>query len=724
MDRLRPGSSNKPLIIRPNSMVEPVPTTLCINTDLDHEHNQSCSSNGQNVNIEWIQSSPASLSNSLYNVNSRQNIISNDDHTELEQEKFAENGFTHSSNSNNLAERLTNALVENFGPANKKRLVFANWRYNSQEESRAKKCRLRSSPCALFLRLAKCLWECRQALILMLTPLMLMPLVLSDRQEYKCAFCVGIMAVYWTTEVMPLAVTAMLPVVLFPLTGILSPHDVSKEFLNDTNFLFIGGLIVATAVEKCDLHQRLALRVLTLVGSQPKWIMLGFMVATAVLSMFISNTATTAMMVPIGESVINQLMHKRRASISLGDDARLGLIESDPTNRQPSVGTKQIKMAKGLMLSICFAANIGGIGTITGTPPNLVMVGMLSTLFPHVQNNGVHYLSWMAFAVPLMILCLIACWVILLVLFIDCSSVGNNSNDDSLSKSMRQKYEKLPPMDFAQKSVCTSFAILLILWIGRDPQLVPGIADLLPVKEFYTDATSAMLIAIILFILPTKVPIFKIPSKQSKKSAQETGRLMDWPTMQKKFPWGLVFLLGGGFALAAGVRESGLSNLMGDTLSELLSNSAPTWTLQLVCIGVTMLVTNICSNTVTASIFIPIVATLASEAQIHPLSLILPTTIACSFAFVLPVGSPPNAIVFSSKSRTLRVSDMVLSGFLISLATLGIVMGYIATLAPFVFPNLNGDGSDWLKVPSPEPPAILLSVEDLLLGNSTETLMV
>jgi sodium-dependent dicarboxylate transporter 2/3/5 len=250
------------------------------------------------------------------------------------------------------------------------------------------------------------------------------------------------MAVFWMTEVIPLAVTALLPVVLFPVIGILPAQVVAREFINDSNFLMMGGLIVATAVERCQLHERLALRVLTLVGSKPQWIMLGFMTVTAALSMFISNTATTAMMVPIAQSVIQQLMNG-----NLKSSAETDLLDVHHPHRQgvteekKSLSKTELRVAKGLILGICFAANIGGTGTLTGTPPNLVMAGMLPTLFPDV-NLGVNFISWMAFAVPLMCISLLACWMVLCVFFIGCTSPF----DDSVNKMMRLRYSGLPKM--------------------------------------------------------------------------------------------------------------------------------------------------------------------------------------------------------------------------------------------------------------------------------------
>ncbi|KAI6187649.1 hypothetical protein M3Y98_00267300 [Aphelenchoides besseyi] len=484
---------------------------------------------------------------------------------------------------------------------------------------------------------------------------------------------------YWMTEALPLAITALLPTVLFPITGVLPAKTVAREYLNDTNFLFIGGLIVAVAVEKCNLHERLALSVLQMVGSQPKWILLGFMLATAVLSMFISNTATTAMMVPIVQSVTDQLLRSYKLH---GKTENSDLL----THTKPT--PRETLMAKGLLIGICFAANIGGTGTITGTPPNLVFYqrnsSLLSGFFSDAET-GVHYLSWMAYAFPMMICCLFACWAILVVIFLRDAPPA----DDGVTKMMKQRYESLPRMSFAEKSVGISFLILLVMWITRQPEVVPGFGDFFA-RDQITDATSAMFISLLLFALPEELPSLNSlfgPETNEKKTG--SNRLMDWPTMQKKFPWSVILLLGGGFALASGVKESGLSLLIGQMLASL--NGLPVWTLQLVCIGVTMLTTNVCSNTVAASIFLPIVANLAQETGVNPLALMLPTTIAASFAFILPIGTPPNAIVFAS--GTLKVSDMIISGFLVSAVTALITVIYMNSGALLVF-SLN-ELPDW-----------------------------
>lgn len=560
-------------------------------------------------------------------------------------------------------------------------------------------------------KLGKRIHALRQHFLVLFTPLLLSPLLFSNAPEYKCAFCVALMAMYWAAEVMPLAVTAMLPAVLFPITGILSAKEVTREFLNDTTFLFIGGLIVATAVERCGLHERVALGVLTLVGSEPRRIMLGFMSITALLSMFISNTATTAMMLPIGQSVILLLSRHASQKCCERDSSATELLGSRMESVQTATLKKQMlfptqkahpnapltQMAKGLILSIAFAANIGGIATLTGTPPNLVLVGILSTLFPDVET-GVTYLSWIALTLPFMVCSLLVCWLLLCLIFLR----NTPSADPNVRIMMRKRNQELPSMSFAEKSVAFCFLLLLFLWIARDPGFMPGIGDLFP-RDCYTDSTSAMFVAVLLFLVPAENPFWphetaklaETKADNAKAAAQSNversvptttestqKRLMDWPTMQKQFPWSVVLLLGGGFALAAGVKESGLSTLIAQTLSQL--EQQPVWVIQLVCIFIIMFVTNICSNTVTASIFIPIVSSMAQRSGIHPLALMLPTTLACSLAFLLPVGTPPNAIAFSS--GLLRVSDLILSGLTISVVTAIIMVGYLAVFAPLILP--------------------------------------
>ncbi|CAP27523.1 Protein CBR-NAC-1 [Caenorhabditis briggsae] len=535
--------------------------------------------------------------------------------------------------------------------------------------------------------------------------------------QARCLFCVAVMGSYWVFEALPLAITAFIPMILFPLFGIMRSEEVARAYLPDTCFLFMGGLMVALAVEKCELHARIALFVLKTVGSEPARVMAGFMGVTGFLSMWISNTATTALMVPIVQSVITELVSNHRM------EDLVALCEAhQSSNRKHSIGMRRLslpnenneikreemdtamspreqRMAKGLMLSVCFSANIGGAATITGTASNLVLIGQLNELFPGA-DTGVNFLSWLIFAFPMVFCCLIYCWCVLYLLYLR----GAPKGSIIVNRKLQQKYNELNNLSFAEISVVFCFALLLLLWILREPQVVPGWGDMFR-EEFVSDATSAMFIVILLFTLPEKLPNLRGRNKNEAQKA--SSGLLDWATVQDRFPWSVLFLLGGGFALAAGVKESGLSHDIGAIMRnlEVFNHNI----IMLICIMISVSLTNVCSNTVIASIFIPIVAELARSLEIDPLNFMLPVTISASFAFLLPVATPPNAIVFSS--GYLKVFDMFISGLCVTLGCVVLSMLNMLLWAGFVF-NLHLF-PQWAKNPSPP-----LDVQDWAVENN------
>ncbi|KAJ1363137.1 Sodium-dependent high-affinity dicarboxylate transporter 3 [Parelaphostrongylus tenuis] len=255
----------------------------------------------------------------------------------------------------------------------------------------------------------------------------------------------------------------------------------------------------------------------------------------------------------------------------------------------------------------------------------------------------------------------------------------HTGNKEHIAELMRKRYEDLPKISYAQKSVACCFTALLSLWIFRNPGFIKGFGALLP-KGSYNDTTSAMIIAVLLFALPSKKPdLFTHKTEENRK---EQSHLMDWPTMQKRFPWNVVLLLGGGFALAAGVKKSGLSVMVGSTLSAI--HDLPLWIIQVLTMAVVIAITNICSNAVTATIFVPIVATMATKMERHPFTLVIPTTLACSFSFILPVATPSNAIAFGT--GMVKVFDMACSGIIISLVCLVVTLVFMNTAALISLP--------------------------------------
>ncbi|KAI5098935.1 solute carrier family 13 member 5, partial [Silurus meridionalis] len=582
----------------------------------------------------------------------------------------------------------------------------------------------------------KSIWTLKNGIVLFFTPLILLPLPLYvGTREASCAYVISLMAVYWCTEALPLAVTSLLPALLFPLFGIMKSKQVCIQYLKDTNMLFVSGLMVAVAVEHWNLHKRIALRVLLLVGVRPALLMLGFMGVTSFLSMWISNTATTAMMVPIVQAVLEQLNNQEIETIPLNSSMEpnqasdtqnnesakqkdeqgqifgqkiiqdykkiraiyltISLIKwlqmclnfiissllaliifcpavvlsglnmtTETTGYQDTAERKQI--CKGMTLCVCYAASIGGTATLTGTGPNLVLKGQMNQLFP--QNGDViNFASWFGFAFPNMILMLALAWLWLQFLFIGfnfrktwgCKAV-KTEKEIAAYNVIREQHRLLGPMSYGEFSVLALFILLVVLWFTRDPGFVAGWAThtFNSEAEYVTDATVAVLIAVLLFILPSSPPMFCCWPPTTPGPA-----LLTWKVAQRKMPWNIVLLLGGGFALAKGSEESGLSRWIGNQLTPL--HTIPPWAIAIVLCLLISTFTECTSNVATATLFLPVLASMSHSIGINPLYVMVPCTLSASFAFMLPVATPPNAIVFSY--GYLKVSDMAKAGIMMNI---------------------------------------------------------
>lgn len=447
-----------------------------------------------------------------------------------------------------------------------------------------------------------------------------------------------LMAVWWLTDALPLSVTALLPVVLFPALGIMSGKDTSLRYFDDIIFLFIGGFLVAIAMERWNLHRRIALRILLLFGLKPRMILLGFMVSTAFLSMWISNTATAMMMVPIGIALLAKL-----ADIT-GEEA-------------------VSRYSLAVLLGIAYAASIGGIATPVGTPPNLVFLGVYHQQFPDAPE--ISFPKWMMFATPLAIAMLLFTWGALSFLFKLGRDVGRVE-----SAIFHEQYRELGPMSRAEIIVLIDFVALAILWITRSTITIGGTTfhgwgELFPNAKFITDGTTAIALALPLFIIPSGSPTHH--------------HLLDSTSIQN-LPWGIVLLFGGGLALAAGFETSGLSAWVGGRLT-VLGHLHPLLVIAIVCTLITFL-TELTSNTATAQVLLPILAANAIALGIDPLLLMIPGVLSASYAFMMPVGTPPNAIIFATGRVTMP--QMARVGIVLNLA--GIIFTTLAiwTLGRYV----------------------------------------
>jgi sodium-dependent dicarboxylate transporter 2/3/5 len=444
-----------------------------------------------------------------------------------------------------------------------------------------------------------------------------------EKPMVTAAFCVAIlMAVWWITEAVPLAVTSLLPVILFPVLGIMDGKSVASTYFNDVIFLFMGGFFIALAMEKWNLHRRIAIRILSFTGVTPSLILLGFMTASFFISMWISNTATVMMMIPIVTSVISQF--------------------EDIT----SVG-RQSKFSTGLLLGVAYGASIGGTATLVGTPPNLSLVRIFHIYFP--DRPDITFSSWLFFALPTALLVFISAWIILKYKF-----PHENKKGALLEKNTFEKHlQELGKMSFEEKAVSIIFTLVAVLWIFRaDIDLggfkIPGWADLFKYGKYINDGTVAMAGAVTLFLIPSK--------------NKNRERIMEWKTASK-LPWNILLLFGGGFALATGFKESGLSLWFGERLAG-ASDLHPF--LLILCISLVMtFLTELTSNTATTEMILPVLAGISVTTGIDPLLLMIPATFSASMAFMLPVATPPNAIIFGT--NRIRVRQMASVGFILNL---------------------------------------------------------
>jgi sodium-dependent dicarboxylate transporter 2/3/5 len=450
------------------------------------------------------------------------------------------------------------------------------------------------------------------------------------------------MAIWWATEKVPLSITALLPVVMFPLLGIMDGKEVSSTYYNHIIFLFIGGFMLALGMQHWKLHKRIALKILMLTGTSPSKILLGFMLATAFLSMWISNTATTMMMLPILLSVIMSLeeMFDKKA-------------------------IQQYSIA--LLLGTAYSSSIGGIATLIGTPPNPIFVRIYAINFP--QAAEISFSQWMIFALPVGIIMFVLVYALLYFMFVVKQNKIWGNKPSPVDFSM--EYSKLGKSSYEEKWMLVLFISAALLWMTRSPLEIgsfnfKGWASLFPWPKYFNDGTVAMLIGILLFLIPSKT--------------EKGEKLLNWIKM-RELPWNIIVLFGGGFALAEGFKTSGLSEYIGVSL-ESFTHIHPLLLILLVT-GIMVFLTEFTSNSASTTMLLPILASLAVSAHIHPLMIMIPATIAASMAFMLPVATPPNAIIFSSKR--LHIKDMMRVGFFVNLIAIMVISLMSYYLLPLVF---------------------------------------
>ncbi|MEO1260605.1 MAG: DASS family sodium-coupled anion symporter [Bacteroidota bacterium] len=463
--------------------------------------------------------------------------------------------------------------------------------------------------------------------LFLVTLLFFHPEELSDEGRAVLAGTLWI-AVWWITEAIPIAVTSLLPIILFPLTGGLGLSETTQSYGHKYVFLYIGGFILAIAIERWNLHKRIALTIINLIGTNIKSIILGFMVATAFLSMWISNTATSIMMLPIGMAIISQLKDNPR-----------------------TVENENALFGKALMLAIAYSASIGGVATLIGTPPNLVLAGIVEEIY----GVEISFSKWIVFGLPISVLLLFICWRYL-------TNVAFKFQQTSFPggrEEIKNQLHALGKISFEEKMVLWMFAITAFAWISRSFLLklfVPNIDD--------------TIIAIV-----AGAALFLVPASKEKGRA-----ILTWEEAVK-LPWGILLLFGGGLALASGFKNSGLAAWIGGQLT--LLEGVALIVLLAVLIAAVNFLTEITSNLATTAMILPILAPLALAIDVHPYILMVGATVAASCAFMLPVATPPNAVVFGS--GYLKIPDMVKAGIWMNIISIILLTLVVYFFLPFLW---------------------------------------
>ncbi len=448
----------------------------------------------------------------------------------------------------------------------------------------------------------------------------------------KMAAVTFLMATWWICEAIPIPATSLLPIALFPLMGIMSTVKAAAPFANHLIFLFMGGFIIALSMQRWNLHRRIAMKIIKIVGFSPSRMIFGFMCATAILSAFVSNTATAVMMMPIGLAIIMHVIDEGKKE---GLDKNIDFTQG------------KFNFGLNLMLGIAYGASIGGVATLIGTPPNTVLAGFMQKTYGY----EITFFTWLKVGLPLVCIMLPICWLWL-------TKVANPMKLKKVpgGKEMIEKELKnLGPMSSGEWKTLIVFTLTALGWIFRK-----HIGFIFPDPSMVTDGAIAMTGALLLFLIPINL--------------KKNEFVMNWKWAEK-LPWGVLILFGGGLSLAEGFKETHLANWIGQHVG--MFENAPIFVVISLTTIIIIFLTELTSNTATCAMVMPVLAAIAISLSQSPLVLIVPAAIAASFAFMLPVATPPNAIVFGSGYVT--IPQMAKSGF--GLNIIGIVLTISVTYA-------------------------------------------
>ncbi len=451
----------------------------------------------------------------------------------------------------------------------------------------------------------------------------------------------GWVAIWWIFEAVPIPVASLLPLVLIPATGVRPAREVAGLYLSDLVFLLLGGFLLALMIERWNLHRRIALAVLQSVGTSPRRLVLGFLLASAGLSMWISNSATSLMLIPIALAV---------------------------THRLAAEGSSEGRFEVALLLAVAYGANCGGMATYVGTPPNLVFRERYEADFATGAEGAapaISFLQWMLLGLPLLVALLPLVWFVLT------RKLGSD-RDPRIEQQLREERSRLPSWSEGELWAMGVFAVTALLWVTRQPLVIGerqflGWIRLFPEGVVISDATVAIGMALLAFVVRAR-----------REPLAQPEPLLEWKEAERKLPWGIVFLLGAGMVLGDCFKSSGLTVIVGETLAAQFSAWSSTVVMGSVALVVS-LITEVASNTATALLTLQTLSAVAPSLEMTPAALLLPATLAASCAFMMPVATGPNAIVFAT--GRLRIATMVRHGVVLNLAAVVLITFYLQWVA-------------------------------------------
>ncbi|KAL3211574.1 hypothetical protein MRX96_036338 [Rhipicephalus microplus] len=522
----------------------------------------------------------------------------------------------------------------------------------------------------------KTMWLRWRFISIFATPVFLVPLafVIGGKAGW-CAFVVIWMAIYWVTEVIPLAITSLMPLVLFPLLGILSSQRVASFYLNDIGIILVCAMMVGVAVETSNLHKRIALKSILAVGTSNRRLLLGLMLVAMFLSMWTPNISTASIMIPIAMAVVDQIKESSTTKCVAvhvqGSDEKRLLEHHESTastvqeNIAPRTHDKRTRLLRTTMvLGVSFATSIGGTGTLIGTGPNAVLMGIFDDLFP--GSTEITFVTWFLYNAPTMLICTLLTWAYMQWNAREAMrSDADECAEEKVRREIAWRYENLGKISFAEISVSAVIVTMTVGWFAMKPQMFPGWVDALPHGKLVRPSSVVALMALLLFVIP-----------KNPRNPWQSQALLTWDEAVRGVKWGVMLLLGGGMSLSEACKISRLSAMLVSTMKG-LNVLPPALTALLACFA-TSLFTEITSNTATSSIVLPFVCDLAILLRLHPLYLAMPAAVACSFSFIIPAGTPPNALAY--ELAKLSISDIAKPGFFVNLICVFVEVAMIHVL--------------------------------------------